>query len=540
MKAIIAGSVFLPLDKIDADHVRTELTVKQWLMGEKEPSYVHAYEDYDDYLSVPRNFGLKLISKLKLRSDDQTSQGKAVKFPREVKHTGEYSYQNDFVKNILQCCRDRSDFIVQAATGKGKTVCSLSVIQKRGRTALVIVDQDNLLVQWTQQAKAVLGLSDTQIGKVQGKVCDYKDKHVVIAMVQSLVQREYPEEFYDYFGTVVVDEVHTAGAPTFSKALMMFSAASRFGVSATVDRRDALQRILHWNLGNVEVELLDKHDKSYVYYVESDSVYSWYANISPKTGRILSEVAEDTNRNVLLVEIIQWMYETGRDVLIVSDRIEQLEDIMAMCYYAGIDPSAMGTYCGYKNTWLYEKDPTPKRRPLGYEKGTEYTPVVFHQVQKRIPKKVLEQVKGNAKLLFATFGMFAKGVDVPRLSGGVDCTPRSRAQQVHGRILRKLEDKYVPIWVTVRDINSYRIDHQFVQRLDEYVESSAEIYQWKLNKGVRSRDVKALKREVHQNIKELKELSVTMRLDGSYTLVTPSTPTKQESPLGRRTGKTTR
>lgn len=540
MKAIVSSVVFLPKSKVPVKDIEHEFTVKYFTMGSKEAEHVYAYSDSGKYIGVPRHQGLKLISKYNLDADYRMSKGRAVAFPRVVKHVGDYAYQKDFVSQILARCREHNDFMVHAATGKGKTVCALSVIQKLGRNAIVLVDQDNLMTQWVAQCKAVLGLEDSQIGRVQGRVCEYKGKAVTIAMVQSLVQREYPDDFYEHFGTMVVDEVHTAGAPTFSQALMMFSAETRFGVSATIDRRDALQRILHWNLGNVEVELLDKHDKSYVYYLESDTVYSWYANVSPKVGRMLTEVSEDTARNDKLVRAIDWLYQSGRDVLVISDRIEQLEELRAMCYYFGVPEEDMGLYCGFRNVWGYVKDETPPRRPVGWAKGTQYTPVRLTLSRKRIPKKELEVIKKEAKIIFATFGMFAKGVDVPRLSGGIDCTPRSRAQQVHGRILRQQEDKYIPIWVTVRDYNSYRLDHQFVQRVNEYTESSAEIYKWKPNKGVRLQDVRELKREAHQNIKELKAMNITTRLDGSNTLVTPTTPVVSEKPQGSRTGRNTR
>lgn len=431
-------------------------------------------------------------------------------------------------------------FLLGDFTVTHNTVCSLSVIQKLGANAIVLVDQDNLMAQWKAQAKAVLGLKDEDIGTVQGKKCDYKGKAITIAMIQTLTQREYDEEFYDYFGTMVVDEVHTAGAPTFSQALMLFSATTRFGVSATVDRRDALQKILHWNLGAVQVALLDKHDKSYVYYLESGTVYSWYANISPKTGRMLSEVAEDTNRNLMLADGIKFMFDAGRDILVISDRIEQLEDLMAMCYFSGIPETDMGLYCGFRNVWGFEKDPKPKRNPIGHVRGTDFTPVKFGPIRKRLSKKTLEAAKASARVLFATFGMFAKGVDVPRLSAGFDCTPRSRAQQVHGRILRKLDGKFVPIWVTVRDYNSYRLEHQFLQRVSEYVESSAEIYKWKMEKGVRFQDVKDLKRNLHASIKELKALNILTQLDGNNTLVIPDTPNDSAVPPGTRTGRSTR
>lgn len=540
MKAIVAGAVFLPRKLIDGPHVRHSLTVEQWVMGAKEATHVPAYYMSGAYIAVPRAYGLKLIAKEGIPFTDERSKGVAFRFPKVVTHTGDYEYQDEFVQRIVQCCATMSDFLVQAATGKGKTVCALSVAQKRGRATLVVVDQDNLMQQWKKECKQVLGIKDSQIGTVQGPICDYKGKGVVVAMMQSLVQREYPEEFYDYFGTVVFDEAHTAGAPTFSQALLMFSAEARFGISATIDRRDALQRIIHWNLGEVAVELTDKHDASYLYYLESDTVYSWYANISPKIGRILTEVADDPVRNTVIVEAIKWLYESGRDVLVISDRIEQLENLKAMSYYMGIPEEDLGLYCGFSNRWGYEKDATPKRRPKGYEKGTEYTPVRLARLRKKVPKAKLAEVLERAKVIFATFGMFAKGVDVKRLSGGIDCTPRSRAEQVHGRILRKLDGKYVPIWVTIRDVNSYRLDHQFLQRIDEYVASSAEIYKWNPKHGVRLVDVRELKREVRGNIKELKALNTITCADGNYTLTTQPMPKGPSVPQERPTARTTR
>lgn len=539
MKAYISGAVYLPLSQV-TPALLDDLTIRYWQIGESEARLVPAFEEYENCIAVPRDFGLKLIAKRGIKAENRMSSGTRMPFPKAVVHAGKYAYQKAFVDSILQTSKEQSDFIVHAATGKGKTVCSLSVIQKRGRSALVIVDQDNLMQQWIEECKSALGLREDQIGIVQGGRCDYEGKHVTIAMMQTLVQREYPEEFYDAFGTVVFDEVHTAGAPTFSRALLMFSAEVRFGVSATVDRRDALQKLIHWNLGQVEVSLLDKHDRSYVYFMENATIYSWYANISPKAGRILAEVSEDAARNEKLVQAILWLFEEGREVLVISDRIEQLENLMAMCYYAGVDDVDMGLYCGYRNVWKWQQDATPKRRPHGYVRGTEYSPVALQAVHKRTPKKELEAIKKEKRIIFATFGMFAKGVDVPRLSAGVDCTPRSRAQQVHGRILRVQEGKLVPIWITVRDFNSYRLDYQFLQRIDEYVSSSAEIYEWKPSKGVRSWDVRDLKKEIHLNIKELKALNIITCVDGSNTLVTPPTPIKQGSPRGRPTGKTTR
>jgi superfamily II DNA or RNA helicase len=305
----------------------------------------------------------------------------------------------------------------------------------------------------------------------------------------------------------------------------MFSARTRFGVSATIERRDALQTLLTHNLGEVRAELKDKHDTSYVYYVENSSIYSWYANVSPKTGRMLSEVAEDTDRNLVLATAAKWLYDSGRTVLVLSDRIEQLEALQVLLSCMGVPEDESAVYTGYHTVWAYRKNPRPLRKPMDYVRGTEFTPVILTPVKKKLSKKTKAEMLGSTpakiKILLATFGMFAKGVDVPELSGGVDATPRARAEQAHGRILRVRDGKLVPIWVTLRDINSYRNDHQFAQRVKDYAASSAEIYRWRIGKGLRRIDVDDLVREARQNVARLKKLRIETSLDGNNTLVTP-------------------
>lgn len=525
MKAYVDSVVWLPTKGIhDLPALKDSLTVSYFQLGETEPVVVEAFIEDGHYIAVPRDHGLQLIAKYGFSRVDRTSRGEAVAFPREVEHTGDYAYQDAVVKRMLALADTHMDFMMDAMTGKGKTVMSLSVAQKRGRATLVIVDQENLMQQWIDQCKNVLGLPDSRIGRIQGDVCSYKGKAVVVAMVHSLVQREYEDAMYEYFGTVIFDEVHTIGAPTFSRSLMMFSAEFRFGVSATIRRDDSLQKLLHWNLGAVEVELRDKHAKSYLYYVTHDTVYSWYANISPKAGRMLLEVSEDTARNAMIAEIVLWSHQEGRQALIIGDRIEQLEALMAMCYYAGVPEEGMALYTGMRNVYAYAKDPTPKSRPVGYASGTRYSPVILTAKRKKIPKAALEKAKDSARQLFATFGMFSKGVDAPRLDFGIDTTPRSKATQTHGRILRVAKNKLVPIWVTIRDTESYRLEYQFLQRLNHYVEDSAEIYRWRIGKGVRLADVRALKRSVRRRIADLKEMNIITLDDKRNMLQTPTTP----------------
>ena len=104
-------------------------------------------------------------------------------------------------------------------------------------------------------------------------------------------------------------------------------------------------------------------------------------------------------------------------------------------------------------------------------------------VQKTIPKVRREHAKENARVIFATYGIIAKGVDIPRLSGGVDATPRAKAAQLLGRTLRILPGKIRPIWITIADMNSFRSLFQLLCRVRDYITSNAEIFIWHPKKG---------------------------------------------------------
>lgn len=518
MKGEISCCVWLPRSAINVRETMRRLTVTYRPMGADEPVIVTAYRiDRTGYLGVPRQFGLELARSIGIELEDKTSAGTKASYPRRPELR---DYQEPYVGALLDLADCGRDVVAQAGTGKGKTTMALYTLSELGCNAIVIVDQENLRDQWIDRAKAQYGLRDSDIGIVQGDVFEYVGKTLVVAMVQTLTRKKFPQHFYDYFGAVIFDESHMTGAPVFSAVLMAFSAAFRCGISATPERRDSLQKLIDWNLGPVALEMRSEHRKSRVYYVESEATFSWYANTSPKTGRYLQEVSEHVDRNQLLCRIIVALRGMGHQILAVSDRIEQVEALMCMCALSGVPESEMGLYAGYRTVWGFSKDPKPSSRPKGWERGTKYTPVRYTAVRKRIPKAELSRVKESASILFATYGMFAKGVDVPRLSAGVDCTPRSTATQVHGRILRE-DDKLTPVWVTVRDVNSHRADYQFGNRVSEYVASNAEIYQWVIEKGIRLADVSALKRDVRDNVAYLKTCRYTETTTGKIAVVGP-------------------
>ncbi len=527
---VLAGSMALPLHLVDTPAIRAAQTHAYLPMGSEEALLVRSYREEAGMLHVPRQYGIQLCQRLGLSYEDRTSQGTKVVFPRVPAPREE---QVPVIEEILDKSQDYYDFIFRARTGFGKTISSLIVAARWGTTTLILVDQENLKDQWLSALSQHFGLSGKDVGVIQGSKCEVEGRTVVIGMIQTLSQKKMPAYVYSYFGAVVVDEVHTAGAPTFSTVLMQFSATHRLGVSATPKRRDGLQKLLDYNLGKVRVYVGDQHSRSSVYIARNPTVYSWYANSSPKIGRYLTEIAEDGARNLLVAESAAILYESGRDTLVLGDRIEQLTHLRSLCLYLGVPEEDMGVYTGEEYDYRYVKQTVPPRRPEGVSIRTEYTPVELKLISRKTPKAKLKAIKEEARLIFATYAMFAKGVDVARLAGGVDATPRSQAEQMHGRILRQLEGTLPAIWITIQDVNSYRSLHQLAGRLPDYLRNNAAIYTINDDWTTEPCQPDELLRSLRQQVPELKSARIETPHDGLHMLKFPALQTSHVKRDGR-------
>lgn len=517
----------IPVERINAQRVMAQTTYRYMPMGEMEPVLVEGFRLDGDFLYVPRQFGLSLCEELGIEWDDCTSYGSPVQFPEVPK---ERPYQEGPLEEIEQSFIHDMDTVFRAHTGWGKTIGSLIVAARLGVTTLIIVDQENLKDQWVETLVNHFGFAAKDIGLLQGKHRNYKGKAVTIAMVQTIAPKDLDEELRSYFGLVILDEVHSLGAPSYSKALMLFSATYRLAVSATPRRRDGLQKALDHHLGPVRVAADKEYEEATVFMVDHHTTYSWYANISPKIGRIINEVADDGLRNLKIADAVIYMYDEGHDVLVMSDRVEHMEDMAALLKYMGVPEDDIGVYTSMSATWQLTKDATPSKRPKHWERGTEYTPVKLQRVRKKRTKAQLQYLKENKRIVLATYKMFSKGVDEPRLSGGCDATPRSTSEQTHGRTRRAKEGKKQPLWVTIVDRNSYRLLFSFLGRAREYVKTNSKLYQWTDEGEVIPCDPKKLFAEISQRIDHLKELQITNNGDGTHTLTTkPTASDKRQS-----------
>jgi hypothetical protein len=134
-------------------------------------------------------------------------------------------------------------FVLGDFTVTHNTVMALKIISLLQKKTLIIVHKEFLMNQWIERAAEFI--PSAKIGKIQGPIFDVQGKDVVIGMLQTLYDREFSEGAFDSFGLTIVDEVHRIGSEQFSKTLLRTITRNMLGISATVDRKDGLTRVLH-------------------------------------------------------------------------------------------------------------------------------------------------------------------------------------------------------------------------------------------------------------------------------------------------------
>jgi len=137
--------------------------------------------------------------------------------------------------------------ILELACGMGKTVIALHLISRLQKKTLILVHKEFLMNQWIERIEEFLPTA--RIGKIQGPVRDIENKDIVLGMIQSMYNRDFPPDTFTSFGMTIIDEVHRIGSCEFSNTLCKVLTPMVLGISATVERKDGLTDVLYAFIG---------------------------------------------------------------------------------------------------------------------------------------------------------------------------------------------------------------------------------------------------------------------------------------------------
>lgn len=467
--AIVDGWFYVPYSAInhgDADAIQAEknrLTYQPAFAEEDKPVRLYRDNPRSGYLAVPRAYGLHRYPTLRVidrMSDGVPFIAPVPRFP-SPNHPAVLDpvQQAAFMDDLLRAIDAHGQFIAYADTGSGKTVCALNTAARRGRKTVILVHLERLLTQWIKEIETKLGVPRERIGIIQSDKCEWQDKDFVVAMMPSLSMRAYPLEMYRAFGTVIVDECHRVGAPLLSRCVPLFPARVRIGLSATPERADGGDRVFFWHIGPIKVRSRARAMELTVYVKRFRSRHPLFGR---SHGSRIKSLTEDPARNLLIIGAIKRLWNSNRQVLVIGEHVAHLQDLRAALAREGVPAAAMSQYTGEEHI--------RKRR-----RGKNGKVQIVTTGKRKLKPEEYEHAAKHARIIFATYGVFKEGIDIPRLDAGIDVTPISKAKQVVGRVRRPHPGKPAPIWLTIVDEHDWMSSRYFQKRCEDYRSIGARI-----------------------------------------------------------------
>jgi superfamily II DNA or RNA helicase len=367
--------------------------------------------------------------------DDQRNDPKGYLYEFMVElDSGNFEGQRDTVTAMFE----QEQGIIVRPPGSGKTQIMLAFIAACQTPSLVLVHTEDILEQWVEYAKNAI--PDIDVGVVRGQKFEIGD--MTIATVQTAVDLVHDEGFWLNFGALLVDETHHAPARTWERILNACSARYRFGVTATDTRPDGMEPLMRYLIGPViqrqkfksMVPLMVSPIKT-EFRFQYRGPYDW--------NRLIKALVNDEDRNSLIAEVAVRQLQKGHSTLVLSRRIEHLENIR----------DHMALQLDFDEGWLQQIE------------------LLMAPRGKRVRREVLSRWKGgDVKVVLAT-QLANEALDVPRLSRLVLAYPEkhfSVTTQKVGRLTREHEDKSDAIIFDIVDEKCAPLRRQWGERKQTY------------------------------------------------------------------------
>jgi len=399
------------------DFIKKELTIHPFVQGApvNSQSVFYAFRESKNKYYLPRYFGEKHFGppgKSFLPPGDDINihfQGALRDYQEPVVDT--------FAKHVFN--KGGSGGLFDLPCAAGKTTISLYIISLLKKKTVVLVHKEFLMNQWIERIQQFLPTA--RIGKIQGPVIDIEDKDIVLAMIQSIAMKEYPDNLFDSFGFMIIDEVHHISSEVFSNTLFKLVLPYSLGLSATMNRKDGTSFVFKLFLGDViyKGKREEKHSvvvRAIDFYINdyefNEVVYDYRGN--PQYSTMISKLCDCNRRSEFILKVLV-------DMLKENDK----QQVMILAH----------NKCLLK--YLFDAIQERNITTVGYYVGG-------------MKEEALKQSESK-QVIIATYSMASEGLDIKSLTTLIMATPKTEIEQTVGRILREKHSQ--PVVVDI-------IDHQ--------------------------------------------------------------------------------
>ncbi len=227
--------------------------------------------------------------------------------------------------------------VLALPVGSGKTVVGLRIIHEIDLSALIVVHTKELLYQWADKVREVLGIEPGIVGDNR-----WEEGAVTVAMIQTLLSRG-ADKLQNEYAVLMFDECHrTSAAEKFYQLGLSLPQVYRFGLSATPWRRVRgeeikIEAVVGPTIFEVRAEDLIKEK----FLAKPRFEVITYESSMPSFSERYKELYEDLvmnndERNLAVVEKAIELAKKGHRVLIDVKRIEHGKILKKMLEERGI------------------------------------------------------------------------------------------------------------------------------------------------------------------------------------------------------------
>lgn len=420
-------------------------------------SAVYMGKDEDGYICIPRGLRDSLIAScqeagIDYEIEDHREKGR----PIRVTFQGDLRMQQDLAANRL-LAYDQG--VLSAATAFGKTVVCSYLISERKVNTLILIQSKELLEQWVDELNKFLIIDEeppiykTKSGREKRRESVIGILHgskntltgiIDVAMVGSVYSKGKFNDRINSYGMVLMDECHHCGSNTSVEVMQKVNARYVYGVSATPNRSDNLDKIIYMLLGPVRHRYTAKERA-----IEQGIGHYVY----PRYTRVIDT---DESRND-----INEAYSLISSSHVRNDMI--LEDTRA-CVKKGRTPVILTRY-KEQAKYLYDH----------LQMDADHVLILYGDNSDKENSHVRQQLKeisrNQSLILVATGQKIGEGFDYPRLDTLMLAAPVSfsgRLEQYLGRLNRDYEGKSEVIVYDYIDSHIRTFDNMYAKRLQTY------------------------------------------------------------------------
>jgi superfamily II DNA or RNA helicase len=332
----------------------------------------------------------------------------------------------------------------------GKTVCALNLISQIKRKTIIIVHKEFLMNQWIERANEFL--PGVRVGKIQGPIFDIEDKDIVIGMVQSMYDRDFPPGTFNSFGFAIFDEVHRFGSRQFSGIFWKFSTYYMLGITATINRKDGTTPLLSQFIGPIIYTITDRGKESVsvlgITYTDEKR-----GGLNAPYLKQETDFRGNTKYSTMIANVCNYKPRTYGIYTIVMNLLEKFPSSQLMILVHNLN------FLNDMETIILEKSP---QLSYGFYIGG-------------MKKQALIDTE-TKQVVLASYSMAQEALDIKSLNILILGSSKTDIVQSVGRILRdKNTDR--KIVVDIIDPNS-TFENQWKKRLTYYKKCDYDVYKY--------------------------------------------------------------